>query len=37
MDVGGTIPWTEPIEPSLEQRQGKRLEVLSLALGTNFR
>ncbi len=37
MDVAGRIPWTELIEPSLEQRPRKRLEVRSLPLGTNFR
>jgi len=26
MEVGGTIPWTESVESSLEQRPGKRRE-----------
>jgi hypothetical protein len=26
MDIGGTIPWMESVESSLEQRPGKRLE-----------
>jgi len=26
MDVGGTIPWMESVESSLEQRPGKRPE-----------
>ena len=27
MDGGGTVPWTEPVEPSREQRPGATQEA----------
>ena len=36
MDVGGTVPWTEPVEPSREQRPRATQDAKAEFTGVSF-